>query len=35
MREENHQLSIESVAMKRFKPHLELENIESRLGLLN
>ncbi|CAD8062673.1 unnamed protein product [Paramecium primaurelia] len=35
MREENHQLSIGSAAMQRFKPHLELENIESRLGQLN
>ncbi|CAD8074098.1 unnamed protein product [Paramecium sonneborni] len=35
MREESHQLSIGSTAMKRFKPHLELDNIESRLGQLN
>ncbi|CAD8171473.1 unnamed protein product [Paramecium pentaurelia] len=35
MREEHHQLSLGTAAMQRFKPHLELDNIESRLGQLN
>ncbi|CAD8168555.1 unnamed protein product [Paramecium octaurelia] len=35
MKEEHHKLSIGTSAMQRFKPHLELESIESKLGLLN
>ncbi|CAD8175187.1 unnamed protein product [Paramecium pentaurelia] len=35
IREQNHSLSIESLAMKKFQPHLELKCIEQKLGQLN
>ncbi|CAD8073108.1 unnamed protein product [Paramecium sonneborni] len=35
MREEDQKLSVSTLAMQRFKPHLELDSIEQRLGQLS